>query len=418
MTTFRLVWKELFERPSQLVTSFLAIALGIAVIVSIQTMTHFSGKAVARELDNLGANVLIIPKAASVNNYYTADFEGEQMPEEYVDRITTSSLQGVDNLSPKLTFPITVGTAKVYLTGILPQKEFASKPTWAGAGGIFERPKGCGFVQAPGALAAAMGTPTSPAAAPAAPAAGARNAPIKELGAEEVLVGAEVGARLKLKEGSRVELHGKQFTVRQVLPETGSVDDTRVFAHLHTVQGLFGKGRVVNAIEMMGCCKEISRGLIDGLNKLLPDAKVVTIKQIAQTQLNTNTLMEKFSLIFLIIIVIVGAAGIANYMFSNVQERRQEIGTLMALGMVPGRIVKVFLAKAVIVGLAGGVVGYVLGTALAMVLGPRLAQVPVLPLPLWLVWAVLISIAITVVASAIPARKAARLDPAVILRDL
>ena len=136
MTTFRLVWKELFERPSQLVTSFLAIALGIAVIVSIQTMTHFSGKAVARELDNLGANVLILPKAASVNSYFTADFEGEEMPEEYVDRITTSSLQGVDNLSPKLTFPVTVGAAKVYLTGILPQKELASKPAWAGAGGI------------------------------------------------------------------------------------------------------------------------------------------------------------------------------------------------------------------------------------------------------------------------------------------
>lgn len=415
MTTFRLVWKELFERPSQLVTSFLAIALGIAVIVSIQTMTYFSGKAVARELDSLGANVLILPKAASVNNYYTADFEGEEMPEEYVDRITTSSLQGVDNLSPKLTFPITVGSAKVYLTGILPQKEFASKPAWAGAGGIFERPEGCGTVEAPGALAAALG-----ASAPSAdaPAADARTAPIKELGAEEVLVGAEVGARLKLQEGSRVELRGKQFTVRQVLPETGSVDDTRVFAHLHTVQSLFSKGRVVNAIEMIGCCKEISRGLIDGLNKLLPDAKVVTIKQIAETQLNTNTLMEKFSLIFLIIIVLVGAAGIANYMFSNVQERRQEIGTLMALGMVPGRIVKVFLAKAVVVGLAGGVVGYVLGTALAVVLGPRLAQVTVLPLPVWLVWAVVISVAITVLASAIPAAKAARLDPAVILRDL
>jgi len=58
---------------------------------------------------------------------------------------------------------------------------------------------------------------------------------------------------------------------------------------------MFGKERVVNAIEMIGCCKEISRGLIDGLNKLLPDAKVVTIKQIAQTQLNTNTMMENFS---------------------------------------------------------------------------------------------------------------------------
>jgi len=241
---------------------------------------------------------------------------------------------------------------------------------------------------------------------------------VEELGASEVLVGSEVAERLGLKADSRVDIQGKPFTVRQVLPEAGSVDDTRIFAHLHTVQALFGKGRVVNVIEMVGCCKEISRGLIDGLNKLLPDAKVVTIKQIVQTQMNTNTLMEKFSQLFLIIIVLVGAASIANYMFSNVQERRAEIGTLMALGMTPRRILTVFLAKALVVGMAGGVVGYILGTALAVILGPRLAQVPVLPLPAWLGWAVLIAVAITMLASAIPARKAASLDPAVTLRDL
>jgi len=128
--------------------------------------------------------------------------------------------------------------------------------------------------------------------------------------------------------------------------------------------------------------------------------------------------MERFSQLFLIIIVLVGAASIANYMFSNVQERRAEIGTLMALGMTPRRILTVFLAKALVVGMAGGVVGYILGTALAVILGPRLAQVPVLPLPAWLGWAVLIAVAITMLASAIPARKAASLDPAVTLRDL
>jgi putative ABC transport system permease protein len=169
---------------------------------------------------------------------------------------------------------------------------------------------------------------------------------------------------------------------------------------------------------MVGCCKEISRGLIDGLNKLLPDAKVVTIKQIAQTQLNTNNLMENFSLVFLLIIVVVGTAGIANYMLSNVRERRKEIGALMAVGMTPGNILTVFLAKALLLGLAGGAVGYLVGTAMAVGLGPRLAQVPVFPLAAWLIWAVLISVAIMMVASAVPAAKAARMDPAVILRDL
>lgn len=43
----RLVWREMFERKNQLVTSFLAIMLGIAVVVSIKNITFYSEKAVA-----------------------------------------------------------------------------------------------------------------------------------------------------------------------------------------------------------------------------------------------------------------------------------------------------------------------------------------------------------------------------------
>ena len=56
-----IVWREIFERKNQLVTSFLAILLGISVIVSVKNITVYSEKAVARELDALGANILILP---------------------------------------------------------------------------------------------------------------------------------------------------------------------------------------------------------------------------------------------------------------------------------------------------------------------------------------------------------------------
>lgn len=46
-----LVLREIFERKSQLLTSFLAILLGITVIVSIKNITFYSEKAVALEMD-------------------------------------------------------------------------------------------------------------------------------------------------------------------------------------------------------------------------------------------------------------------------------------------------------------------------------------------------------------------------------
>ncbi len=400
-----LVWREMFERKSQMLTCFMAILLGITAVVSIKNVTHYSEKAVARELDSLGANVLVLPKSVTLQDYYSADMHDEVIPEEYVMRLTMSDIEGVDNLSPKLNVPVEVGGRKFAFTGILPKSEFQAKAAWAGAG-IFSRPMGCGAID--------VGGEPEPEDKKTI----VRKRVIKDLGSHEVLIGSEVADLQGIAEGDSLTLLGEPFSVIAVLPETGTVDDSRIFGHLHTVQRLAGKGEVVNCIEIVGCCKEIAAGLVGGVNKLLPDAKVVTVKQVVATQQNVNGTMERVSLIFLIIIVVVGGAGIANYMFSNVYERRREIGTLMALGAESGVVLRIFLLKALLLGLAGGVGGYVIGTTIAVTLGPQLAGVPVLPMPVLALWGVGISVGITLVASYIPARRAAGLDPVATFQEV
>ena len=401
-----LVWRELFERKNQLATSFLAILLGVAVIVAIKNITVYSEKAVARELDALGANILILPKSASLSDYYSADMQGEEFPEEYVTRLATSDLQGLDNLSPKLSLPVELGGKRFTLTGILPKQEFQAKAAWQGIG-IFSRPEGCGTVVSVPGLTAPPVKETL-----------VRQRVIDTLGDSELLVGADVAAALKLKADDKISVLNRQFTVTAVLPQTGTVDDARLFAHLHTVQKLAGKGAALNAIEIVGCCDQISKGLVAKINRLLPEAKVVTITQIVDTQIKTNRMMAQLSLLFLGIIVLVGGASIANYMYANVFERRREIGTLMALGAGSSVVLRVFLLKALLLGLAGGVAGYGLGTLLAVLLGPRIAGVPVLPV-LWLAPAAVgIAVGLSLVASYFPARRAARLDPSAALQEL
>jgi len=400
-----LVWRELFQRKSQMLTSFLAILLGITTVVAIKNITFYSEKAVARELDALGANVLVLPKSATLQDYYSADMHGEVIPEEYVLRLTMSNVQGVDNLSPKLCVPVNLQGKDYALTGILPKSEFQAKAAWAGAG-IFSRPIGCGAIDV-----AAEPRPDDKRTL-------VRKRVIETLDTHEILVGADAAASLGLNEGDSLTLLGESFSVVAVLPQTGTVDDSRIFAHLHTVQRLSGKDGVVNCIEIVGCCKEISAGLVDNVNKLLPDAKVVTVKQVVATQTKVNGMMERLSLIFLVIIVVVGGAGIANYMYANVFERRREIGTLMALGAESFTVLRIFLLKALLLGLAGGVGGYAIGTLLAVTLGPRLAGVPVLPMPVLALWAVLISAGITLAASYFPARRAARLDPCATFQEV
>jgi putative ABC transport system permease protein len=398
-----LVLREIFERKSQLFTSFLAILLGITVIISIKNITQYSEGAIAQEMDSLGANVLVLPKSATLQEYYRADLQSETIPEAYVTELAMAGLEGIDNVSPKLSVPVLLHDKPFTLTGIYPKSEFDAKVAWNGAG-IVSRPIGCGT---------SVGMMESDDKKTFS-----RKKIISTLEENEVLIGSEVAAILNLKESDSLEVLGKTFTVTAVLPETGTVDDSRIFAHLHTVQDLTKKGSVVNAIEIIACCKQISAGVLDKVNALLPDAKVTTVKQIVQSQQHVNAMMSNLSLMFLVIIVFVGGASIANYMYANVFERRREIGTLMALGADSRLVLKVFLLKALLLGGAGGVGGYILGSIFAFVLGPQLAGMRVWPMWELAIAAIVISIGLTLVASYFPARRAARLDPCATFQEI
>ncbi len=191
-----------------------------------------------------------------------------------------------------------------------------------------------------------------------------------------------------------------------------------MFAHLHVVQSVLGTGAQVSAIEIMGCCAAISDGLLGKLRNILPDTRITTIGQIVNTQIETNRLMAKISLILLVIISLVGAISIANYMWANVEERRREIGTLLTLGATRGSVYRLFFAKAFILGLLGGVGGYLLGTFSALILGPELAGLAVRPIPIYFLWSLLISVAIALLGSWYPTYRATRLDPASILQEI
>jgi putative ABC transport system permease protein len=280
------MWRELWLRKSQLVSALLAITLGIAVIVGIQSVSAVSEKAVKVSLDNLGANILVLPQAASVDVYYSADIDAPTFSEDYVERLATSMLPGVDNLSPKLTRRVKISEVSVILTGILPANELASKPIWQTAG--------------------LVGPGLNPACDPGNTANQSfgyqdeklQRKAIDSLGINDALVGSNIAQKLNLKENSTIKLEGRDFNVARIIPETGTIDDSRVYTHLHTVQQLLGTGNQVSAIEIMGCCSAISEGLLGKLRNILPDTRITTINQIVSTQIQTNRLMAKSRLYF------------------------------------------------------------------------------------------------------------------------
>jgi putative ABC transport system permease protein len=406
MNPNKLIWKELWQRPTAMVTCLLAITLGVTALVAIRSVTVYSEHAVKEKMEALGANVLLLPQGASLQDYYTADADGATLPEEYTAQLVLANLEGVQQVSPKLSVPAELGARQVTLTGILPQSELAAMATWQSVNVFSNAHAGC-------KQAASLDDTQRPETENLA-----RGRYVRELAKHEVYVGADIAASAGAKTGDVITLLGTPFQVAGVIPATGTVDDSRIFAHLHTVQQLANKGQTVNVIEIMACCEDAAGGLIGQLGGMFDDAKVVTITQVVDTQVAVNRLMNGLSYLFFGILLVVGVASIAGTMFANVTERRREIGTLMALGAAPALIVRLFLGKAVVIGLAGGVLGYLGGTLLAVGLGPSWAGIAVRPILSLAAVSIVLAAIVALVASYLPARRAALIDPCLCFREV
>jgi putative ABC transport system permease protein len=106
----------------------------------------------------------------------------------------------------------------------------------------------------------------------------------------------------------------------------------------------------------------------------------------------------------------VGGVGIMNIMLANVRSRIREIGIRKALGATYREIKLQFLAEAIIISLAGGLVGCFVG--LAVPLSIRLFSDYPLPISLWsVVIALAAATVVGVVFGTVPATRAAQMDP-------
>ena len=397
MMLWRLALEEMRRRRARLLSGVLAIALGIAVVVAISSIAAASEVAVAIQLDNLGANTLVLPQGGSADDFYTADVDSPTIPEEYVERIVASALPGVDNLSPKLTRRTRIGSKEVVLTGILPSSEIASKPVWQLGGVAGEELK----LSCDPAANVSHGYEDPRL----------KRKPITTLGEADCLVGFSAASRLAAVAGGSVAILGREFRVMAVLPETGTVDDDRVFVHLHTMQALVHAPGQVSAIEIMGCCNAITDGLLGKLRNILPDTRITTISQIVSTQVETNRLMRRVSLAFLVIVLIVGALAIGNFLWADVIGRRRELGILRLIGAPRSALYGLVLAKAAVLGTLGGVAGHLAGTAMALWLGPYLAGLRVQPSWGLLPLAILAALGVALLGAWLPARAASRVEP-------
>jgi ABC-type antimicrobial peptide transport system permease subunit len=130
---------------------------------------------------------------------------------------------------------------------------------------------------------------------------------------------------------------------------------------------------------------------------------------------SSTTLMTRLLLGVATISLIVGGVGIMNIMLVSVTERTREIGLRMAVGARSRDILRQFLIEAILMCLAGGIIGIALGRGVSVGVRELLGW-PTLPSVPAIIAAVAVSATVGIVFGYYPAWKAASLDPIEALR--
>jgi putative ABC transport system permease protein len=250
------------------------------------------------------------------------------------------------------------------------------------------------------------------------------------------VLGARVGEPLNVETtsliGKSITIKGIAFDVIGVLKEKGqgmgfggSVDD-RIYIPLATAQfRVFGQERV-NEIQVQAHSPAVMNNAMAEIDRVIRREHRIRPGEASDFNIrNQATLLDTFqettqTFSFLlagiaIVSLVVGGIGIMNIMLVSVTERTREIGVRKALGARRRDIMLQFLIEALVLCIAGGVLGLGLGILVAYLMA-SMAQWNTIVAPQSAILAIGFSAFIGIFFGLWPARRAARLDPIVSLR--
>ena len=425
MNIRRLVIREIAHQKLGFILGVISVLIAVGVLVAeltlldahdIQTRAILERKETETTADmarmeddyrkimkDMGFNLLILPKDQVLGDYYADGYVSKDMPEDYVKRLSESDIITIRHLLPSLEQKVRWperGNRTIILMGTRGEVPFAHRD-----------PK----------------TPILNAVPPGT-----------------AVLGYDLWKSLGLSVNDKIKLLGGDFTVGTCHPERGTKDDITIWTGLAEAQTLLDKPGRINGILALKC--HCQGNAIDSIRsevaKILPETQILEFesKVLARAKARDRAKATSDSTIaaervyrarlrneregfasWLIPLVILGCtAWISILAFTNVRERRIEIGILRALGLTSWQILSIFLTKALIIGMSGAVTGFAAGFIIGIATdGSSAGTTPSATLfnPLLLLLVVIVTPMLAIAASWVPALIAVRQDPAIILKE-
>ncbi|RPJ87378.1 MAG: ABC transporter permease [Acidobacteria bacterium] len=419
MTIWQLVIKEILRRKANFVSGLIAVTVSVGVLAGSMTILRLhdlrTEQIVTRKeqetrqrmavleddyrkiMKNLGFNLLILPKDQKLSDFYADEAVSAYMPDSYATRLASAKIVTIRHLLPSLEEKVKWPEKKRTIVLIGTRGEVPS---------LFRD---------------------------------AREPILVAVPRDHAVIGYELAESLGLKQGDHITLFGRKFTVSQCNEERGSKDDISIWVDLAQAQEILAKPGQINAILALKCICEgdelalVRRdvaAVLPGVQVIEEGTKVLTRAEardraareageaVAAEVRNRRQLreeQEEFSAILVPLVLLMSGLWIGLVFYANVRERRSEIGILRALGARSWAILRLFLTKALLMGVIGALAGYALGV-LAGIIREQEATLSLLELRVFLL-ASCTAIILSLAASWVPAYYAAQQDPAEVLRE-
>jgi putative ABC transport system permease protein len=428
----RLVADSFARRPRRKLLTVAALSLGMAVVTAAFSVSLNVGDRLAKEFRSLGANLVVTPEADSLpleigGVDYRPVNAGAYLPEADLPKLKTIFWHNnIVGFAPVLEVPVNAWTPESS-TIFTPRIDNGTTLIGTWIEHKVPLPDGGTFVTGI--------EKTNPW--------WTIDGAWFQDGAQECVVGKDLAAKNHLKVGDslNVTVGEKSYTlkVRGIL-STGGAEDNAIVAPLGLAQRVANKPGQYRKLYVSAwtkpeddfsrrdpktmkpdelerwSCSPYMSSIAYSIKQVLPGTDVRVIRRVAEGE---GVILKRVqALLWLVTLAALLAAALAVGASSaaSVIERRSEIALMKALGAGSGTVGFLLAAEQLLLAFVGGGLGYALGTVLARAVGQKIFGVA--PEASLLVLAVVLVLAacVTLLGSALPLRRAARYEPAPILR--
>ncbi len=390
-----LIFKSIRFRPMRSWLTVLGIVIGIMLVVTIFSISSGVQNVVTKALQMFGSDLIMVYPGKETNPMVGL-VSGERFRDKDIRDLET--IEGV-----KFATPVDVASLNIESRG---EKKgiLVHGVEWHEIGVVFQESQGLRLDQGYW------------------PANDDKN---------EIVFGYLAATKLfkaPIKAGDEVTVKSRKVVVAGVLSKTGTDDDNSVFLSMPIFRHLTGRQGAMTALvktDPNANIDLIAQQIKFKLSKqeVVPDFSVLTPEKANILIGSVLSIIEFVLIVIALVSLLVGAVGIMNTMYTSVLERTKHIGILKAVGASSGNILLMFLIESGIIGFIGGAIGAILGISLAYGIGLIANGFGIqgffsfASLDFLGIFVILIIAFITgMVAGFLPARRAAKMEPAEALR--